>query len=71
VNRSVPPSRRPSDTPLIELPANEHVSLVCDVVRTAGATGEVALRFQPTNVEVASIDRLVFSTVKRNNSTGG
>jgi hypothetical protein len=56
---------------LIELPANEHVSLACDVVRRTGATGEVALRFQPTNIEVASIDRLVYSTVKRNNAAEG
>jgi hypothetical protein len=52
----------------IELPGNETFSLSCDIVRIGGATGEVALRFQPTDVDLASIDRVVFATVKRNNA---
>jgi|SRR5665213_916132 len=49
----------------IELPGRTDFVVSADVVRAAGATGELALRFQPTNIDLAPIDRLVFATVKR------
>jgi hypothetical protein len=52
----------------IELPGRESFDLDADIVRTVGSTGELALRFQPTDIDLAPIDRLVYATVKRRNS---
>ena len=59
---------RPVGTPadiMIELPGNEKFELSGDIVRATGDTGELALHFQPTNIDLAPIDRLVYATVKR------
>ena len=64
---------RPVGTPayiMIELPGNEHFQLSGNVVRAAGETGELALHFQPTNIDLAPIDRLVYATVKRRHVIG-
>ncbi len=52
----------------IELPDNQNFSLSGEIVRTASATGELALRFQPTDIDLAPIDRLVYATVKQHNT---
>jgi hypothetical protein len=49
----------------IELPGNEDLKLTGDVVRAAGDTGELALQFRPTDIDLAPIDRLVYAAVKR------
>jgi hypothetical protein len=59
---------RPVGTPahiMIELPGNEDFQLSAAIVRATGDTGELALHFQPTNIDLAPIDRLVYATVKR------
>jgi hypothetical protein len=54
----------------IELPGNEDMSLTGDVVRVTGLTGELALRFQPTDIDLTPIDRLVYATVRRDGTPG-
>lgn len=64
---------RPVGTPariMIELPGNEQFELSGDIVRATGDTGELALHFQPTDIDLAPIDRLVYATVKRRYVTG-
>jgi PilZ domain len=55
---------------MIELPGNENFQLSGDIVRATGDTGELALHFRPTDIDLASIDRLVYATVKRQYVTG-
>ena len=50
---------------MIELPGNENFQLSGDIVRASGDTGELALHFQQTDIDLAPIDRLVYATVKR------
>jgi PilZ domain len=49
----------------LELPGGERFALTGDIVRVEGLTGELALHFRPTEIELAPIDRLVYATVKR------
>jgi hypothetical protein len=50
---------------MIELPGNENFQLSGDIVRATSDTGELALHFQPADIDLAPIDRLVYATVKR------
>jgi hypothetical protein len=52
----------------IELPGNESFSLEGAIVRVAGSTGEVAVHFQPSNIDLAPVDRVVYASVKRDNT---
>jgi hypothetical protein len=52
----------------IELPDNESFSFVGAIVRIAGSSGEVAVHFQPMNIDLAAVDRVVYATVKRDNT---
>jgi hypothetical protein len=54
----------------IDLPGRRDFVLAADVVRNNGASGEVAVRFRPTDIDLSPIDRLVYATVKRR-QTGG
>jgi hypothetical protein len=49
----------------IELPGGRTLELSADLVRTDGARGELGMRFQPTEIDLAPLDRLVYATVKR------
>jgi hypothetical protein len=49
----------------IELPGNEKFALAADVVRIDRITGELGMQFEPTEIDLAPIDRLVYATVKR------
>jgi hypothetical protein len=49
----------------IELPDNENFSLTGAIVRVEGATGEVAVHFAPSDIDLAPVDRVVYATVKR------
>jgi hypothetical protein len=55
----------------IELPGDETLVLPGHIVRTTMTAGQIAVRFQPTDIDLASIDRLVYSTVMRGHPTGG
>jgi PilZ domain-containing protein len=48
----------------IELPGNEKFALSAEVMRIDTVTGEVGMRFEPTEIDLAPIDRLVYATVK-------
>jgi hypothetical protein len=52
----------------IELPGNESFSLAGAIVRVEGTTGEVALHFQPTDIDLTPVDRVVYATVRRDSS---
>lgn len=49
----------------LELPGSEKFLLSAEVVRIDGSTGEMGMRFQPTEIDLAPIDRLVYATVKQ------
>jgi hypothetical protein len=49
----------------IELPGGENFRLSGEIVRIASATGELALHFQPTDVDLAPIERLVYTAVRQ------
>jgi hypothetical protein len=49
----------------IELPGNETFALTAEVMRIDTLTGELGMRFEPTEIDLAPIDRLVYATVKR------
>jgi hypothetical protein len=49
----------------IELPDTENFSLTGAIVRVEGATGEVAVHFAPSDIDLAPVDRVVYATVKR------
>jgi hypothetical protein len=49
----------------LELPTGEKFALTGDIVRVEGLTGELALHFRPTEIDLAPIDRLVYATVRR------
>ncbi|HTC70502.1 MAG TPA: PilZ domain-containing protein [Acidothermaceae bacterium] len=51
----------------IELPGNESFSLEGAIVRVVGSTGEVAVHFQPSDIDLAPVDRVVYASVKREN----
>jgi hypothetical protein len=53
----------------IELPGNKKFALEAEVVRIDTQTGELAMRFEPTEVDLAPIDRLVYAKVKRQKIT--
>lgn len=55
----------------IELPGNEKFALSADVVRIDRMTGELGMQFEPTEIDLAPIDRLVYATVKRQNLAQG
>jgi hypothetical protein len=52
----------------IELPGHENFSLAGAIVRVKDATGEVAMHFQPTDIDLAPVDRLVYATVRRDSN---
>jgi hypothetical protein len=52
----------------IELADNESFSLAGAIVRVESATGEVALHFQPTEIDLAPVDRVVYATVRRDSN---
>ena len=54
---------------LIELPGNKNFALEAEVVRIDTQTGELGMRFDPTELDLAPIDRLVYATVKRQKIT--
>jgi hypothetical protein len=49
---------------LIELPGEVAVSLTGNVVRSVPLAAEFAVRFHPTDIDLAPIDRLVYATVR-------
>ncbi|HEY5050611.1 MAG TPA: PilZ domain-containing protein [Acidothermaceae bacterium] len=49
----------------IELPGNRRFALEAEVVRIDTQTGELGMRFDPTEIDLAPIDRLVYAAVKR------
>jgi hypothetical protein len=49
---------------LIELPGESALSLSGVVVRTEQVAATIAVRFQPTQIDLAPIDRLVYATVR-------
>jgi hypothetical protein len=53
----------------IKLPSNETFSLEGAIVRiVAGTTAEVAVHFQPSSIDLAPLDRVIYASVKRNNT---
>lgn len=52
----------------IELADNESFSLAGAIVRVESDTGEVALHFQPTEIDLAPVDRVVYATVRRDSN---
>ena len=48
----------------IELPGNKKLALSAEVTRIDRVTGELGIRFEPTEIDLAPIDRLVYATVK-------
>jgi hypothetical protein len=52
----------------IELPGNESFSLEGAIVRVVGSAGEVAVHFQPSDIDLAPVDRVVYASVKRENN---
>jgi hypothetical protein len=52
----------------IELPDNESFSFEGAIVRVVGSTGEVAVHFQPSDIDLSPVDRVVYATVKRDNN---
>jgi hypothetical protein len=53
----------------IELPGNKKFALAAEVMRIDRQTGELGMRFEPTELDLAPIDRLVYATVKRQKIT--
>jgi hypothetical protein len=53
----------------IELPGNKKFALEAEVMRIDTQTGELGMRFEPTEIDLAPIDRLVYATVKRQKIT--
>jgi hypothetical protein len=53
----------------IELPGNKKFALEAEVMRIDAQTGELGMRFEPTEVDLAPIDRLVYAKVKRQKIT--
>ena len=53
----------------IELPGNKKFALPATVTRTDAVTGELGMQFEPTELDLAPIDRLVYATVKRHKIT--
>jgi hypothetical protein len=49
----------------IELPGNKKFALEADVMRIDTQTGELGMRFEPSEIDLAPIDRLVYASVKR------
>jgi hypothetical protein len=49
----------------LELPGGDKFGLTGDIVRVEGLTGELALHFRPTEIDLSPIDRLVYATVRR------
>jgi PilZ domain len=49
----------------VELPDGKKFALAAEVIRIDRVTGELGMRFEPTEIDLAPIDRLVYSTVKR------
>jgi hypothetical protein len=54
---------------IIELPGNKKFALAAEVMRIDRQTGELGMRFEPTELDLAPIDRLVYATVKRQKIT--
>jgi hypothetical protein len=52
----------------IELADNESFSLAGAIVRVESGTGVVALHFQPTEIDLAPVDRVVYATVRRDSN---
>jgi hypothetical protein len=53
----------------IELPHNRTFVLLAEVIRIDTQTGELGMRFEPTEIDLAPIDRLVYAAVKRQKIT--
>jgi hypothetical protein len=53
----------------IDLPGNKKFQLAAEVMRIDRQTGELGMRFEPTELDLAPIDRLVYATVKRQKIT--
>jgi len=53
----------------IELPGNRTFALEAEVMRIDALTGELGMRFEPTEIDLAPIDRLVYAKVRRQNLT--
>jgi hypothetical protein len=53
----------------IELPDHKKFALTAEIMRIERQTGELAIRFEPTEIDLAPIDRLVYATVKRQKIT--
>jgi hypothetical protein len=53
----------------IELPGNKRFELSAEIIRIDRVTGELGMRFEPTELDLAPIDRLVYATVKRQKIT--
>lgn len=53
----------------IELPGNKTFALEAEVIRIDTQTGELGMRFAPTELDLAPIDRLVYATMKRQKIT--
>jgi hypothetical protein len=53
----------------IELPRHQKFALEAVVMRMDRQTGEMVMRFEPTEIDLAPIDRLVYAAVKRQKLT--
>lgn len=53
----------------IELPDHKKFVLTAVIMRIDMQTGELGMRFEPTELDLAPIDRLVYATVKRQKIT--
>jgi hypothetical protein len=53
----------------IELPGNQTFALEAEVMRIDRTTGELGMRFEPTEIDLAPIDRLVYAAVKQQKLT--
>lgn len=53
----------------IELPGKRRFALEAEVIRIDTQTGELGMRFEPTELDLAPIDRLVYATVKQQKIT--
>jgi hypothetical protein len=53
----------------IELPDHKTFALEAEIMRIDRQTGELGMRFEPTELDLAPIDRLVYATVKRQKVT--
>jgi PilZ domain len=52
----------------IELPGHANVSVPAHIVRIDSRTAELAVHFEPIDIDLSPIDRLVYAAIKRQNT---